>query len=108
MIVASHLHGREIAWNHLKQHFNDWYKLYDGGFIVQRLVKIPQYFITDQKADEIQQFYSNITFPQCQRSMKQCIEYIRKNALWHQISIQQIQSWCQQNIVKIKKLNSNM
>jgi len=56
-IAGSHINGREIAWKHLKKYWADWYKLYDGGFMVQHLAKIPQNFVTFEKADEIEQFF---------------------------------------------------
>jgi len=100
-VVGSHIKGREIAWKHLQNNWNDWFKFFDGGFIVQHLAKIPQHFVSFEKANEIEKFYSTIEAPQCQRSMQQCVENIRKNAKWRKENIEHIEKWCKEKRAKL-------
>jgi len=100
-VVGSHIKGRELAWKFLQKHWNDWFKKFDGGFMVQHLAKVPQYFVTFEKADEIEKFYSTIDAPQCQRAMQQCVENIRRNAQWRKENIENISKWCKENRAKL-------
>ena len=57
--------------------------MYDGQlFLSQNLVKIPSSFVSFEKADEIENFYSNKDVPSAARAIKQCVETINKNAGW--------------------------
>ena len=93
--IGSTLAGRQIAYDFLKEHIKEWFKIFEGGFLIQHLVKIPNSFVSFEKANEIEKYYSGIKDQQsCQRSMKQCVENIRKYAKWQQKDIKLIQSWC--------------
>ncbi|ETO11522.1 Aminopeptidase N precursor [Reticulomyxa filosa] len=96
----------EISWNYLQKTFEQWYKIFEGGFLVQHLAKIPSEFVSFQKAAEIEKFYSTLDFPACKRSMDQCVENIKKNAKWREQEIKTIEKWktCK-NIVKILQKN---
>ncbi|ETN98717.1 puromycin-sensitive aminopeptidase [Reticulomyxa filosa] len=92
-VVANSQIGREISWNYLQKTFEQWYKIFEGGFLVQHLAKIPSEFISFQKAAEVEKFYSTLDFPACKRSMDQCVENIKKNAKWREQEIGTIEKW---------------
>merc|ERR1719474_1069548 len=87
--------GREMSWQFLQKRWDDWFKLFDGGFLVQHLAKIPSGFVTAEKAKEVEEFYAKIDAPACKRSMKQCLENISQNASWRARELGNIQKWAQ-------------
>lgn len=90
--------AREISWQFLQKRWAEWFKLFEGGFLVQHLAKIPSGFVTLEKAKEVEAFYSGIDEPVCKRSMKQCVEAIVQNATWRNKELENIRKWTQQNI----------
>jgi len=55
--VANNLVGRELAWKFLQDKWDEWFKLFDGGFLVQHLAKMPSSFVTLDKANEVEKFF---------------------------------------------------
>ena len=51
--------GRELSWQFLKKRWTDWFKRFEGGFLVQHLAKIPSGFVTEDKAKEVKNFINN-------------------------------------------------
>eukprot|EP01084_Bolivina_argentea_P286343 491184_1 len=94
--------ARELSFNFLQKRWNDWFKLFDGGFLVQHLAKIPSGFVSLDKAKEVQSFYDSIDAPVCKRAMKQCIETITQNANWRNKEIENIKKWAKENAAKYK------
>ncbi|ETO03520.1 Aminopeptidase N precursor, partial [Reticulomyxa filosa] len=92
-VVAYSQIGREISWNYLQKTFEQWYKIVEGGFLVQHLAKIPSEFVSFQKAVEVETLYSTLDFPACKRSMDKCVENIRKSAKWREQEIKTIEKW---------------
>ena len=80
----------------LQKRWDEWFKLFEGGFLVQHLAKIPSGFVSLEKAKEVQAFYDKIDAPVCKRAMKQCIENIQQNANWRNKEIENIKKWAQQ------------
>ena len=95
--------GRDIVWKWLKESISEWNEIYDGGgFILNSLIKLPSSgFIDNNKANEIETFYNTLSdkgqYNSCQKSMKQCVEYIRLNAKWKNQEINNIQQWIDTN-----------
>ncbi|ETO13693.1 Aminopeptidase N precursor [Reticulomyxa filosa] len=92
-IVAQGIAGREMAWQMLQKTFDQWYSMFEGGFLGRDLVKIPSSFVSFEKADEIEKFYKTLDYPACKRSMDQCVETIRKNANWKKQTLGVISKW---------------
>jgi len=76
-----------------KKTFDEWYKKFEGGFLVQHLAKLPAEFVSFEKAKEVEEFYKTLDYPTCKRSMDQCVENIQKNAKWRKQDIGFIQKW---------------
>jgi len=94
-MAGSGAKGREMSWQFLQKRWDDWFKLFDGGFLVQHLAKIPSGFVTAEKAKEVEEFYAKIDAPACKRSMKQCLENISQNAIWRTKELENIGKWAQ-------------
>ena len=94
-LAASGAKGREAAWKFLQERWDQWFKLFEGGFLIQHLAKIPSGFVTAEKAKEVEEFYAKIDAPACKRSMKQCIESISQNASWRSRELENIRKWAQ-------------
>jgi len=89
--------GRDVAWTFLQKRWAEWFKLFEGGFLVQHLAKIPSSFVTAEKAKEVAAFYETIEAPACKRAMQQCVENIEQNAAWRTRELENIRKWAQQN-----------
>merc|ERR1719361_2451144 len=87
--------GREMAWQFLQKRWDQWLKLFEGGFLVQHLAKIPSGFVTADKAKEVEAFFAKVDAPAAKRSMKQCIESISQNASWRTRELENIRKWAQ-------------
>ncbi|ETO01965.1 hypothetical protein RFI_35475 [Reticulomyxa filosa] len=97
-VVANSQICREISWNYLQKTFEQWYKIFEGGFLVQHLAKIHSEFVSFQKAAEVETFYSTLDFPACKRSMDHCVDNIKKNAKWRYQEIRTIEKWANAQI----------
>jgi aminopeptidase N len=97
--VARNLKGRQLAWDFLKANWEKWYSTFDGGFLVQHLVKLPSGFVTEEKADEVEEFFKPIgeKHQNIRRSIQQCLESIRKTAGWRKRELDNIKKWIAQN-----------
>jgi len=94
-MASSGSKGREMAWQFLQKRWDEWFKLFEGGFLIQHLAKIPSGFVTAEKAKEVEDYYAKIDAPACKRAMKQCIENISQNASWRAKELDNIRKWAQ-------------
>jgi len=101
--VSQTIIGRKIAWNFLKEHWSDFMKIADFGFLTQDLCKTPSDFHTVDELNDVHNFYSKLNAPQCDRSMKQCIETIQRNIFWKEKMTKGIEKWLDQYIVLKQK-----
>lgn len=75
--------GRLLAWEFLKEKWDVLVDRYEGGYLLSRLVKyIAENFATDEKAQEIEQFFENRPKPGVERTVQQCVETVKLNAAW--------------------------
>ncbi|ETO08319.1 hypothetical protein RFI_29069 [Reticulomyxa filosa] len=51
--------------------FEQLYKIFEGGFLVQHLAKIHSEFVSFREVAEVEIFYSTLDFLACKRSMDQ-------------------------------------
>eukprot|EP01084_Bolivina_argentea_P279212 477320_1 len=94
--------ARQASWHFLKSKWDQWFKMFEGGFLVQHLAKIPDGFVTLDKAKEVEDFYATIDEASCERSMKQCIETIKQNANWRTKELENIRKWVRAKIATTK------
>ncbi|KAH9297886.1 hypothetical protein KI387_029568 [Taxus chinensis] len=74
--------GREIAWLWFKENWNLILKNWGSGHLITRFVSAVSRFASDEKADEIQEFFSARMLPFIERTVSQSIERVRINAKW--------------------------
>lgn len=75
--------GRDLTWRFFENNKDAIRKRYSSGFLIARLVKcITENFATEEKALEIELFFSQNYFPGVERVVQQSLENIRLNAAW--------------------------
>lgn len=81
--VAVGKHGRDLAWQFFKDHWQELMDRYQGGFLLARLVKsTTENFASEESAKEIEEFFSLHHSPGTERSVQQALETVRLNAAW--------------------------
>lgn len=76
--------GRDMTWQFVQDRWEDLYKMYGGSlFLLSSLVKCTtNYFVTEEKAKEIQAFFEKHPLPSAARTIVQSCENIRLNEKW--------------------------
>ncbi|KAJ8480322.1 hypothetical protein OPV22_024049 [Ensete ventricosum] len=75
--------GRDVAWVWLKENWDHISKTWGSGFLITRFISsIVSPFNSDEKANEIEEFFASRTKPSIARTVKQSIERVRNNAKW--------------------------
>ncbi|KAG8375703.1 hypothetical protein BUALT_Bualt10G0128100 [Buddleja alternifolia] len=75
--------ARETAWSWLKDNWDHITKTYGAGFLVTRFISaIVSPFSSNEKAEEVEQFFSSRMKPYIARTLKQSIERVHINAAW--------------------------
>ena len=81
--ITSTYKGRLLAWKFLRENWDVLLDRYHRGYLLARLVKeVTENFSTDEKAEEIEQFFANRPKPGVERTVKQCVESVKLNAAW--------------------------
>jgi aminopeptidase N len=75
--------GKELAWEFVKQHWDDILKKYGaGGHLLPRFIKPAGVFATKEKAADVRSFFKTHKAPGAQRTVEQVIEKIYANHEW--------------------------
>eukprot|EP00253_Pinus_taeda_P000536 PITA_00536 len=75
--------GRETAWLWLKEKWDFIWKNWGSGFLVTRFINsVVSKFSSEEKADEIKEFFSTRMQPSIERTVNQSIERVRISAQW--------------------------
>jgi len=83
MMVAGNRHGRDLAWQFVKDNWTEFNRRYgDGGFMLMRLVGITGSFTSLDRAAEVEEFFKTHPAPAAHRTLQQSLERIRLNARW--------------------------
>ena len=83
--VAINPLGRDLSWTFFKENWKILLNQYQGGFLLTRLVKhLTENFASEEKAQEIENFFKTHDFPGTERTVQQSIETIKLNAAWLQ------------------------
>jgi puromycin-sensitive aminopeptidase len=82
--VAGNAHGRQLAWDFVKAHWEEFDRRYGGGgFLLMRLIEaVTSQFATLAKEREIAEFFLTHPAPSAARTVQQCLERIRINTRW--------------------------
>jgi puromycin-sensitive aminopeptidase len=92
--VAANRHGRDLAWEFIKDHWEELDRRYGkGGFMLMRLVGSTEAFTTPDRADEVEEFFETHPAPSAQRTIQQSLEAIRLNVKWLQANRADLAGW---------------
>ena len=81
--VASNRQGRKPAWEFLKDNWDEFDRRYgEGGFAIMRLVGIASLFTTEEKKQEITEFFNDHPVPAAERTISQALERMSNNIAW--------------------------
>ncbi|XP_043718554.1 aminopeptidase M1 [Telopea speciosissima] len=77
--------GRETAWQWLKDNWDHISKTWGSGFLITRFIStIVSPFSSEDKANEIEEFFASRVKPSITRTLKQSVEQVHINAKWVQ------------------------
>ena len=92
--VAANLQGRNIAWEFVKDNWDEFDQRYGGGgFGLMRLVAITGSFTSLEKASEIEAFFKTHPTPAAERTIRQSLERIHINAAWLERNRSELADW---------------
>ncbi|CAA7410004.1 unnamed protein product [Spirodela intermedia] len=75
--------GRETAWQWLKDNWEHISKTWGSGFLIARFISsIVSPFSSEEKAEEVSEFFSTRSRPNIARTLRQSIERVRINSNW--------------------------
>ncbi|XP_029649744.1 puromycin-sensitive aminopeptidase [Octopus sinensis] len=75
--------GREMAWQFVRDHWQFFCERYQGGALIARLVKFTtENFASENRANEVEEFFAAHPAASATRNIQQSCENIRLNAWW--------------------------
>ena len=81
--VAANNQGRNLAWDFLKEQWEEFDRRYGGGgFGLMRLVSITNHFTTNEQRDDVEAFFDAHPTPAAERTIRQALERIALNVAW--------------------------
>lgn len=81
--VAANNRGRDLAWEFLKEQWDEFDRRYGGGgFGLMRLVAITNAFTTNERKDDVAAFFEAHPTPAAERTIRQALERIALNVAW--------------------------
>jgi puromycin-sensitive aminopeptidase len=81
--VAGNRHGRDLAWEFLKDNWAEFDRRYsEGGFGLMRLVSMVSGFTTPEMSEDVERFFTDHPAPAAERSIRQSLERIQINIAW--------------------------
>jgi len=87
--------ARLIAWNFLKENWNDFHKKYEGNLslLVRTLKGVTSGFTDEKNLSDIKKFFKAHPLKEAKRTMKQVVETIETNIKWRNRSLEKIKNW---------------
>ncbi|XP_021640891.2 aminopeptidase M1 isoform X2 [Hevea brasiliensis] len=77
------LEGREIAWRWLKENWDKILRKYGAALLITHFIRdIISPFCSNEKADEVEEFFATRANPSIAMNLKQSIEKVRIKARW--------------------------
>ena len=81
--VAANNRGRNLAWEFLKEQWDEFDRRYGGGgFGLMRLVAITNAFTTNEQRKNVEAFFEAHPTPAAERTIRQALERISLNVAW--------------------------
>ncbi|CAK8674637.1 unnamed protein product [Clavelina lepadiformis] len=97
-LATAHRQGRDTAWEFCKANWTQLHDLYQGQFLISRLVKsTTENFGTREMANEIETFFNNNPAAAAERTVQQSIEQIKQKSDWWDREGEAISDWLKQN-----------
>ncbi|MEE9601018.1 MAG: ERAP1-like C-terminal domain-containing protein, partial [Thermoplasmata archaeon] len=93
--VASNRHGRESAWEFIKDNWAEFDRRYGRGGLdgLTYLVSVTGAFTTLERAEEVEEFFRTHPVPAARRTVQQSLERIRLNAKWLEQNRGELADW---------------
>jgi puromycin-sensitive aminopeptidase len=92
--TATNPHGRELAWQFLKDNWDEFDRRYgEGGFAIMRLVSISGVFTTSEKREEVREFFDTHPVPSAERTIRQVLERMSNNIAWLDKNRDDLSDW---------------
>ena len=92
--IAANPKGRDLAWEFVKSNWGEFDRRYGGGgFGLMRLVSICSHFSSQEKADEVDSFFSEHPAPAAERTIRQALERVSLNIKWLEINRPLLTDW---------------
>ena len=87
-------YGRDLAWDFLKENWDEIDRRYgEGGFMIMRLVSFTSGFTSEEKRQDVEQFFADHPAPAAERSIQQSLERIRLNIAWLDRNRSELAAW---------------
>jgi puromycin-sensitive aminopeptidase len=93
--VAANARGRELTWEFVKGHWEEFDRRYGGGgFLLMRLIEsVTSHFGSLEKEREVAEFFKEHPAPSAARTIQQCLERIRINTRWLARNRDSVAAW---------------
>ncbi|MDP6451748.1 MAG: M1 family aminopeptidase, partial [SAR202 cluster bacterium] len=92
--VASNRHGRNLAWEFVKDNWNEINRRYgDGGFALMRLVGMTSLLTTEERRQDVENFFNNHPAPAAERTISQSLERMKLNITWADQNRDELAKW---------------
>lgn len=93
-IARSSKIGRQLTWNFLKERWNVLHEIYQGGFLLSRLLKgsLSQ-FAGEEFSADVREFFASKNVPAAERTIEQVIESIQLNTKWLARDSSSVRTW---------------
>ena len=92
--VSSNPNGLEPAWQFMKDNWDEFDRRYgEGGFGLMRLVSISSLFTTQEKREEVREFFDTHPVPSAERTIRQALERMSNNIAWLDRNRDDLNEW---------------
>ncbi|HSW47591.1 MAG TPA: M1 family metallopeptidase [Candidatus Saccharimonadales bacterium] len=90
--IFANSHGRDLAWDFLRNHWKEIVKRYSGGHLFSRFAEPIEFFTKKSEAQDVEKFFKENAAPGAERTIKQVLEKIYSN-----------DEWLKRDLISIKK-----
>jgi len=93
-VSLNSIQGRELSWKFIQNNWSELFERYKGPFLITDLIKFStSYFTTEERAQEIQNFFNSVSCHGSERVILQSIETIRIRRKWIERDLLQLKSF---------------
>tara|TARA_B100000686_G_scaffold284904_1_gene308752 strand:- start:997 stop:3528 length:2532 start_codon:yes stop_codon:yes gene_type:complete len=91
--VASNNISLVKSWDYLKENWSKIIEISGDGFQLNYIVSLPSYFQTQDRLEEVENYYSENHVDAASMSMKQTVEKIRNNIVWLDSNLKKFENY---------------